>query len=98
MAQSAYTIRIDSDTKNQFDALCEDFGMSATTAFTIFIRSVIRNRRIPFNIEATSREQLLREGKTAFEEMRASVRENGIPEMTLDEINGLIHETRKQKI
>ena len=98
MTQSAYTIRIDSDTKNQFDALCEDFGMSATAAFIIFIRSVIRNRRIPFNIEATSREQLLRKGKNAFEEMRTSVRRNGIPEMTLDGINELIHETRKHKI
>ena len=37
MSQSAYTIRLDSELKNQFDSLCEDFGMSATTAFSIFI-------------------------------------------------------------
>lgn len=31
MSQSAYTIRLDSDLKNRFDALCEGFGMSAST-------------------------------------------------------------------
>ena len=28
MAQSAVTVRIDSELKTQFDALCEQFGMS----------------------------------------------------------------------
>ena len=32
MAQSAVTVRIDSELKTQFDALCEQFGMSANTA------------------------------------------------------------------
>ena len=42
MAQSAITVRIDSDLKTQFDALCEQFGMSANTAFNIFVKAVIR--------------------------------------------------------
>ena len=51
MSQSAYTIRLDSDLKNRFDTLCEGIGMSASTAFNIFIRTVVRQRRIPFTIE-----------------------------------------------
>ena len=51
MSQSAYTIRLDSDLKNRFDTLCEGFGMSASTAFNIFVRTVVRQRRIPFAIE-----------------------------------------------
>ena len=35
MAQSAVTVRIDSELKTQFDALCEQFGMSANTAFNM---------------------------------------------------------------
>ncbi len=96
MSQSAYTIRLDSELKNQFDSLCEDFGMSATTAFSIFIRSVIRNRRIPFAIEASPVLQTLTDGKAAFDEMRKTIQEKGIEEMSLDEINTLIDETRKE--
>ena len=51
MSQSAYTIRLDSDLKNRFDTLCEGFGMSASTAFNIFVRAVVRKRKIPFEIE-----------------------------------------------
>ena len=37
-AQSALTIRLDSDLKMQFDSLCEEFGMSTNTAFNIYVR------------------------------------------------------------
>ena len=53
MAQSAVTVRIDSDLKTQFDALCEQFGMSANTAFNIFVKAVIRSRSIPFAIKGS---------------------------------------------
>ena len=39
MAQSALTIRLDSDLKMQFDSLCEEFGMSTNTAFNIYVAS-----------------------------------------------------------
>lgn len=52
MGQAAVTIRMDADIKRQFDALCQDFGMSANTAFNIFARSVVRSRSIPFEIQA----------------------------------------------
>ena len=42
MAQSALTIRLDSDLKMQFDSLCEEFGMSTNTAFNIYVRQVVR--------------------------------------------------------
>ena len=43
MAQSAVTVRMDSEMKMQFDALCEQFGMSANTAFNIFVKAVLRS-------------------------------------------------------
>ncbi len=49
---------MDADIKRQFDALCQDFGMSANTAFNIFARSVVRSRSIPFEIQADSKETI----------------------------------------
>ena len=53
MAQATFSIRMDENLKRQFDALCADFGMNATTAFNIFARAVVRERRIPFAIQAS---------------------------------------------
>ena len=53
MAQTTFSIRMDEGLKRQFDALCSDFGMNVTTAFTIFAKAVVREREIPFKIAAS---------------------------------------------
>jgi len=53
MGQTAVTIRMDSDLKQKFDVLCNDFGMSVNTAFNVFVRTVVRTKSIPFKIESS---------------------------------------------
>lgn len=53
MAQATFSVRMDETLKRQFDALCEDFGMSAATAVNLFARAAVRERRIPFSIQAS---------------------------------------------
>ena len=43
-------IRVNADTKKEFEAFCHDMGMSMTTAITLFMRKTIREYRIPFDI------------------------------------------------
>ena len=50
MAQTSVNIRMDEDLKKQFDNFCSDVGMSMTTAFCIFAKTVVRERRIPSEI------------------------------------------------
>ena len=52
MALTTFSIRMDENLKRQFDALCDDFGMNMTTAFTIFAKTVVRERQIPFKISS----------------------------------------------
>ena len=87
MAQVTFSVRMDDDLKRSFDSLCNDFGMNATTAFNIFARAVVRERRIPFDIQASASEQNREEGRKAFYALRQTARENGLQNMTLDEIN-----------
>ena len=54
MPQTNINIRMDEDLKKQFDAFCTDIGMSMTTAFCVFAKTVVRERRIPFEISAAS--------------------------------------------
>lgn len=54
MAQTNISIRMDEDLKKQFDAFCSDVGMNMTTAICIFAKTVVRERKIPFEISAES--------------------------------------------
>jgi len=97
MSQSAYTIRLDSDLKERFDTLCEGFGMSATTAFNIFVRTVVRQRRIPFEIEMSDRDESFERGRRAYLELRRQAEEGRLPDLTLEEINEEIRLAREGK-
>lgn len=52
MAQVAFSVRMDGNLKEEFEALCEALGMNMTTAFNIFARTAVREQRIPFEISA----------------------------------------------
>jgi addiction module RelB/DinJ family antitoxin len=101
MAQATYSIRMDEVLKKQFDTLCNDFGMTATTAFNIFARTVVREKRIPFEITASSDsglseiEAIRAQGMQSFLSLRQQAKESGLQGMTLDEINEEIRKTRE---
>lgn len=95
MAQTAMTVRLDSKVKAQFDALCEDFGMSANTAFNIFVKAVINTGRIPFTIEKKDRTR--EEAKQALEDLHKAALAREEPEMTLEEINEEIRLCRAER-
>jgi len=50
MENATISIRIDKQLKNEFDAICDNFGMNISTAFTIFAKKVVSERKIPFEI------------------------------------------------
>lgn len=50
MAQTSLNICIDEDDKRLFDAVCEQLGMSTSTAFNIFAKAVIRRQGFPFEL------------------------------------------------
>ena len=94
MAQATFSIRMDENLKCQFDALCTEFGMNATTAFNVFARAVVRERKIPFEIQASSLNNTRERGKNAFMALRDEARQNGIQDLPLEEINEEIRKTR----
>lgn len=50
MAQTSVNIRMDEATKIAFDRFCEEIGLSVSSAFNIFAKTVVREQRIPFEI------------------------------------------------
>lgn len=95
MAQTAMTVRMDSQQKVQFDRLCEQFGMSANTAINIFVKAVIRSKSIPFSIKVNEDGEGSIRAREAFHRIRAAAERGDTPELTLDEINEEIREVRR---
>lgn len=94
MAQATFSVRMDESLKQQFDMLCSQFGMNASTAINIFARAVVYQRRIPFDITAPDNE-ITREGAMqAFMALRKSAETNGLQDMSLDDINAEINAAR----
>ncbi len=50
MTQSNISIRIDEKLKQQFDDLCNELGLTMSTTLNMFIKTVVREQGIPFQI------------------------------------------------
>ena len=46
--------------------ICDDFGSTSTAAITVFMKTVVHERRIPFEIRASGKEQINKEAWAAF--------------------------------
>ena len=97
MSQATFSVRMDEGLKRQFDGLCQEFGMTASTAINVFARAVVRERRIPFDIAAPEPEVSRDSATRAFMALRAEARANGIGDLSQDEINEETRLTREER-
>ena len=54
MSQTTFSVRMDTEIKRQFDDFCANVGMNASTAFNMFARAVLREKRLPFDVTTVS--------------------------------------------
>ena len=95
MSQSTFSVRMEENLKTQFEELCDSFGMNMNTAFNVFARAVVRERRIPFEI-CEGKNQITREGAlAAFDAIRAKAIQDGVADMPLEEINAEIIKAKR---
>lgn len=50
MSQATITARVDERDKANFDAFCSNVGLNTSTAINLFVKAVLRENRIPFEI------------------------------------------------
>jgi DNA-damage-inducible protein J len=50
MPTKTFSVRLDSEIKEDFDRFCRAVGMNTTTAINMFVRSVVREQRLPFDV------------------------------------------------
>lgn len=52
MAQANLSVRIDEKDKKKFEMFCNETGMNVSVAINMFIKSVLREHKLPFEIKA----------------------------------------------
>ena len=70
MAQTNVNIRMDETTKTAFDKFCSEIGISVSSAFNIFAKTVVREQRIPFELKTEVPNE---ETKKAIENVRNGI-------------------------
>lgn len=50
MALATLTARVDEKDKASFDAFCSNVGLNTSAAINLFVKAVLRENRIPFEI------------------------------------------------
>lgn len=50
MAQTTISIRMDDTLKKDFDNICNELGLSMTTAITLLAKKMTRESRLPFDV------------------------------------------------
>ena len=96
MAQVSMTVRMDSQLKQNFDALCARMGLSANAAMNIFANAVVMYKKIPFEIKAEPEKESM-SALESFLEIRKMAESGQFPDLTLDEINEEIRLARDER-
>ena len=50
MSQSTVSVRMDEALKQEFDTVCNDLGLSMSTAVTMLAKKMAREKRLPFEV------------------------------------------------
>ena len=70
------TLRLDADLKHQAEIICEEMGLTMSSAITIFIKRLVNDRAIPFQVAAKDpfyNESNLKHLRAAAQRMDAGV-------------------------
>ena len=46
------SVRVDANDKKKFEQFCENVGMNVSTAINMFIKAVLREQKLPFEVRS----------------------------------------------
>lgn len=93
MANSLVQIRVDEQLKEDVTSIYEELGMDLPTAIRIFLKRSVQEKGIPFGMKLTDI-QRGNKAVSAMQRMSKAAEENGVADMSLEEINDEIQAVR----
>ena len=83
------SLRLDEDMKRELDSMCEEMGMNLSTFFMIYAKKALRDRKIPFEIEAPADPFYSEKNIRHIQESRQQLRDGSVVVKTLDELEAM---------
>lgn len=72
MAQSYLSVRVAETDKKEFESFCNDVGMNVSVAINMFIKAVLRDNKLPFEVmKKTEFNDDLKEALAEAKEMKS---------------------------
>lgn len=84
MAQGIVSVRMDEALKQDFDGVCQELGMSMTTAITMLAKKMTREKRLPFEVSIDP--FYSESNQRALEESIAQARRGQVVVKSLDDL------------
>ena len=83
---TAISIRLEDKDKEELDKMCAEMGMSVATFFVIYAKRALRERRIPFEVNAPRDPFYSASNLRALQESEQQLRDGKTVSKTIDEL------------
>lgn len=83
------SIRLDDQEKLELEAMCADMGMNLSTFYMLYTKKVLRDRKIPFIIEAPSDPFYSKSNLSQIKKADQQVREGKVVVHSLEELEAM---------
>ena len=96
METKTYSLRLNETDKETAEEVFNNLGMNFATGINIYLKTVGRLQKIPFSLDMNEKTAGARLQK-AFKALQDEAKQNGIDDMSMDEINAEIAAHRQEK-
>lgn len=97
MSTSLVQIRMDKELRDDANKLFDNLGLDMSTAVKMFLKKCLAENGIPFSLKVKDAGYKSPEGLAAMVELQREAEENGLNDMSLDEINAEIAASRAER-
>ncbi len=92
MKMTTISIRLDDDEKKELEEMCSEMGMNISTFYMVYTKKVLRDRCIPFEIEAPLNSFYSEENKNMLKTADQQIQSGHVIERTMEELEALENE------
>ena len=97
MATSTVQVRVDDDLKARATAIYDELGMDLSTAVRLFLKRSVMVNGVPFSMVLPKEHSAAKEAVKALFDSSSQAEEDGLSDMTLEEINAEIKAVRQKR-
>ena len=90
MESLTLNVRVDANDKKNFEQFCNSVGMNVSTAVNMFIKAVLREQKLPFEVKTNNYEDFVYNKLKEAEEEMNTTNKRYTKEEIISSINSII--------